>query len=58
MVTDRVYIANVPLKEEPLVTHLIYSNSKQILEQHQFIFEVLFDCIERPVMLLLELQSL
>jgi hypothetical protein len=43
MVTDRVYIANVPLNEKPLVTHLIYSNAKQILEQHQFIFEVLFE---------------
>jgi hypothetical protein len=40
-VTDSEYIANVPLKEKQLVTHLIYSNSKQILEQHKFIFGVL-----------------
>ena len=39
--TDSEYIVNVPLKEKQLVTHLIYSNSKQILEQHKFIFEVL-----------------
>jgi mannosyltransferase OCH1-like enzyme len=40
-VTDSEYIAKVPLKEKQLVTHRIYSNSKQILEQHKFIFEVL-----------------
>jgi two-component system sensor histidine kinase VicK len=41
VVTDSEYIANVPAKEKQLVTQLIYSNSKQIVEQHQFLFEVL-----------------
>jgi hypothetical protein len=45
-VTDSEYIVNVPLKEKQLVTHLIYSNSKQILEQQIFIFEVL---CEEPI---------
>jgi hypothetical protein len=44
--TDSEYIANVPLKEKQLVTHLIYSNSNQILEQQIFIFEVL---CEKPI---------
>jgi hypothetical protein len=46
VVTDSEYIANVPLKGKQLVTHLIYSNSKQILEQQILIFEVL---CEKPI---------
>jgi hypothetical protein len=46
VVTDSEYIANVPLKGKQLVTHLIYSNSKQILEQQIFIFEML---CEKPI---------
>ena len=44
--TDSECIVNVPLKEKQLVTHLIYSNSNQILEQQIFIFEVL---CEEPI---------